>query len=120
RLLAPPLVEPAVEQDLVVAGLQQVHGAGDAAGRAPEGERGVGGGGRGGRFHPVILTGRARNLKVRCELHRPDPSSRRFRSEKLAARKRCRRASPCGRWERAELATRAAARRSNNLPESAR
>ena len=36
--LAAALVQPAVEQDLVVADFEQVHGPGDAAGRPPEGE----------------------------------------------------------------------------------
>ena len=36
--LAAALVQPAVEQDLVVADFEQVHRPGDAAGRPPEGE----------------------------------------------------------------------------------
>src|SRR5262249_14766295 len=57
-LLAAALVQAAVEQDLVVADLQQVHRAGHAAGGPPEGEGRLGhgsGGGRACRFHRSIL-----------------------------------------------------------------
>ncbi len=38
-LFAAALVQPAVEQNLVIAGFQQVHGASNATSRTPEGER---------------------------------------------------------------------------------
>jgi hypothetical protein len=37
-ILAPALVQTAIEEKSLAAGFEQVHGAGDGAGRAPEGE----------------------------------------------------------------------------------
>ena len=59
---AAALVQPAVEQDLVVADFEQVHRPGDAAGRPPEREgrlgRLPGGDGLGGLHHPILTAPR--------------------------------------------------------------